>query len=228
MTADSKRLAVGAALLAGFVVVLVVMFLPIFDGQNALNHMDALFNSISKGSVDYVPELRQQTAAYEGKQVELVFQATGAEQAELAARLLRSSGADVETTGSELAVSGDLGQILAACLDDSADLFRNDATRMQTEYGRDGKQVLFAWWTTLKAVDRELMKQDRFGEAGFVTTVKKKGVECAYNYYGIEPRKISDNIGIVLFSLVFYVAYTVWYGYAIILIFEGCGLKLSH
>jgi hypothetical protein len=58
--------------------------------------------------------------------------------------------------------------------------------------------------------------------------VKKKGVECAYNYYGIEPMKVSNHLGVVIVSLVFYVLYTVWYGFAIILVFEGCGLKLSH
>ena len=29
-------------------------------------------------------------------------------------------------------------------------------------------------------------------------------------------------------TLVFYVVYTVWYGFAIIFMFEGWGLKLSH
>jgi hypothetical protein len=53
-------------------------------------------------------------------------------------------------------------------------------------------------------------------------------VECAYNYYGIEPWKVSDRIGLVLFSLIFYVVYTVWYGYAIIFLLEGWGFTLSH
>ena len=41
-----------------FAVVLVVMFMPLFGGQNALNYMDALYNSISKGSAYYVADLR--------------------------------------------------------------------------------------------------------------------------------------------------------------------------
>jgi hypothetical protein len=61
-----------------------------------------------------------------------------------------------------------------------------------------------------------------------VLEVKKKAVECAYNYYGIEPQRIADRVGIVIFSLLFYVLYTCWYGYAIIFMFEGWGLRLSH
>jgi hypothetical protein len=58
--------------------------------------------------------------------------------------------------------------------------------------------------------------------------VKEKAVECAYNYYGIEPWKVSEKLGLVVFSLVFYVVYTVWYGYAIIFLLEGWGFTLSH
>ena len=77
-------------------------------------------------------------------------------------------------------------------------------------------------------MDEDLKRQNRFAEAAFVVKVKKKAVECAYNYYGVEPTRISDRLGLVLFSLVLYVVYTVWYGYAIIFMLEGWGLNLSH
>jgi hypothetical protein len=53
-------------------------------------------------------------------------------------------------------------------------------------------------------------------------------VEPAYNYYGIEGQKISDRFGVVIFSLIFYVIYTLWYGFGIMYLFEGVGLKLEH
>jgi hypothetical protein len=77
-------------------------------------------------------------------------------------------------------------------------------------------------------MDEDLKRQNRFAEAAFVVKVKEKAVECAYNYYGIEPWKVSDKMGVILLSLVFYVFYTVWYGYAIIFTLEGWGLNLSH
>jgi hypothetical protein len=142
--------------------------------------------------------------------------------------LLEKSGATVQSTGSELSVSGDLERILAGCLDDADLLFSNDGTSIEAKYARGGREVVHGWWKALKAMDKDLKRQSRFADAAVVLTVKKKAVECAYNFHGIEPRRIADNLGIVLFSLVFYVVYTIWYGYAIILIFEGCGLKLSH
>jgi hypothetical protein len=228
MVVDRRRFYAGAGLLAAFGVVLVVMFMPIFDGHNALDYMDALYNSISKGSAYYIPDLKEETAELEGTLVEMTLVFDGPEQSELAASLLTRGGAGVEPDGTELRVNADLGRVLAGCLQDSDDLFQNDDASVEARYRRDGKDALFGWWVTLKAMDKELTRQKRFAEAAFVTTVKKKAVECAYNYRGIVPRNISDNIGIVLLSLVFYVIYTVWYGYAIMLIFEGCGLKTSH
>ena len=53
-------------------------------------------------------------------------------------------------------------------------------------------------------------------------------MESSFNYYGIEPQKITDRMIIVIISLVFYVVYTLWYGFAILFIMEGWGLKLEH
>ena len=97
-----------------------------------------------------------------------------------------------------------------------------------TKYGYDERRVLFNWWQALKAMDKELGKQKLFKEAKIITLVKKKAVETSYNYYGVEPKKITDSPGVVIFSLVFYVIYTLWYGFAIMYMFEGWGLRLSH
>ena len=73
-----------------------------------------------------------------------------------------------------------------------------------------------------------MKRQKKFEAAKLVDLTQKKAVEAAYNYYGIEAQKISDRFGVVLFSLVFYVVYTLWYGFAILYLFEGCGLRLGH
>jgi hypothetical protein len=88
--------------------------------------------------------------------------------------------------------------------------------------------ILFNWWNAFKTLDNDLKNQKRFKEAKIVSLVKKKAVETAYNYYNIEPQKISDRYGIILLSLVFYVVYTVWYGFSIMFMFEGWGMKLEH
>lgn len=228
MEAKTRSLIVGIAMLAAFVVGLVVMFMPIFGGQNALDFLDALYNSISKGSANYIPALEEEVGQYEGTSFTVTLAMKDTELALAAAALFEKADATVEAVGTDVKVSGDLARTLRSSLSDSRDMFANEDQSVAVRYGREGKEVLFAWWSALKAMDKDLTKQSRFAEAALVSKVKKKAVACAYNYYGIEPTKISDKLGIVIFSLVFYVFYTVWYGYAIILIFEGCGLWLSH
>lgn len=228
MLAKPGKFYAGAALMAGFLVVLVVMFMPIFAGQNALDYMDSLYNTISKGSAYFIPKLRTDVEALRGTSVDVVLKLAGERQATESAELLRQGGATVSLQGAELSASGDLGSILERCLGDADEMFANDGSGVRGRYGYDEKRAMFNWWSTLKALDKDLKRQGRFSEAALVTIIKKKAVECSYNYYGVEARKITEKLGIVLFSLVFYVVYTVWYGYAIIMMFEGWGLQLSH
>jgi len=228
MIANPRKFFGGVALMAAFAVVLVAMFLPIFEGRNALDYMDSLFNSVSKGSAYYVADLKAEAEDRRGSAVAVSLAVASETQVGQVAELLRAGGAAVQVAEGELRVSGDLGGILGRALQDADEMFANAGAGVRDRYGYEERRVLFNWWTALQAMEEDLKRQSRFAEAAFVAKVKEKAVECAYNYYGIEPWKVSDQIGLVLFALVFYVVYTVWYGYAIIFLLEGWGFTLSH
>ncbi|MBW2647311.1 MAG: hypothetical protein JRE23_14275, partial [Deltaproteobacteria bacterium] len=118
--------------------------------------------------------------------------------------------------------------ILTNCLADSDLMYHNDGQTLADKYGYDEQRVLYNWWKALKLVEEDLKKQSKFEEAKIVATVGTKAVETCYNYYKIDPQKIGDRFGVVIFSLVFYVGYTMWYGFAILFMFEGWGLRLEH
>jgi hypothetical protein len=107
-------------------------------------------------------------------------------------------------------------------------MYHNLGEKVSGKYGYDERQVLFNWWKACNEMDKDLKRQKKFKEAKAVGLVVKKGVESSYNYYKIEPQKIGDRLGLVIFSLLFYVAYTLWYGFAIMFMFEGWGMKLGH
>jgi hypothetical protein len=56
----------------------------------------------------------------------------------------------------------------------------------------------------------------------------EKSIEPAYNYYTIEAESPSSKALPILLSLGGYVLYTVWYGFSLLFMFEGWGLKLEH
>jgi len=86
--------------------------------------------------------------------------------------------------------------------------------------------VGYNWWQSLNSIGQDFNEHSLFLEAEVVTEVLEKAIEPAYNYYGIEPERISDHIGIVLFSLFFYLIYTILYGFGLMFMIEGWGIKI--
>ena len=228
MIEKKKEFFGGIILLIGFVVILVIIFSPVFKGQNGLEYLDDLYNSISKGSAYYIPKVKAETDTFSGRSVTATIEMKDESQTQQTAALFMKSGALVNISGTRLKIEGDLGKILANCLADADRMYMNDGQAISSKYGYNERQALLNWWQALTAMDKVLKKQKQFQEAKTVDLVIKKAVETSYNYYQIEPQKISDRAFIVFFSLVFYVIYTLWYGFAVMFLFEGWGLKLEH
>jgi hypothetical protein len=228
MIAHKKEFYGGVVALAGFIVVLILIFMPLYHGHNGLDYLDSLYNSISKGSAYYIPKIREEIQDYSGKEITVNLSLQDEQQAQQSALLFQKAGAMVNVSGSDLKVSGNLAQILGNSLDDSDAMYFNEGQKVSDKYGYDERRVLYNWWTALKEMDRDLKNQKLFKEAKAAASVQSKAVETAYNYYRIDPQRISDRWGIVIFSLVFYVVYTLWYGFAIMWMFEGWGMRLEH
>jgi hypothetical protein len=228
MAARKNEFKLGLGMMVAFTAVLVAMFFPIFKGHNGLEYLDALYNSISKGSAYYIPRVQEEVAPLEGENIEMTFTMPTADRATQVARQFNAAGALVNVDGAELKVSGDLGRIMGAILADADTMYRNEGQVLQDRYGIDGRQALYNWWQAIAGMDKALQRQKKFKEAKILDSVRSKAVETAYNYYGIEAQRISDRYGVVIFSLVFYVVYTLWYGFGIMFMFEGSGMKLEH
>jgi hypothetical protein len=229
MIANKKIFVTGGILLIGFLGVLTVLFMPVFGGgQNGLNYLDNLYNTISKGSAYYIQDLTEQSVAYKGREVAVAIKPSSIDQLENTAILFRKAGAAADVKDGEISVRGDLGLILAAGLETANLMFYNNADTVRANYGYDARQALFNWWTAFKGLEKGLTKQKQFEEAKFVASVQAKAVECAYNYFGIIPQQIGDKVLIVIFSLAFYVLYTLWFGYSIMFLFEGWGMDIGH
>ena len=228
MMENKKELFAGLGLLIAFAVILAVIFSPVYKGHNGLEYLDNLYNSISKGSAYYIPKVKKEIQKIAGTSVIATIEMADDGQAKQTAVLLMKGDALVNVSGTRLKIEGDLAKILLNCVADADSMYINDGKTVAAKYGYNERQVLYNWWLALKALNKDLTKQKQFKAASAVDMVATKAVETSYNYYRIEPQKISDRFFIVLFSLVFYVIYTLCYGFAIMFIFEGWGLKLEH
>jgi hypothetical protein len=228
MIADKIKFYTGLSMLALFSIVLIVMFSPVFDGKNGMEYMDELFNSISKGSAYYIPDVQEESDTYMGTHIAATIKMTSEEQAGQTALLYEEAGAEVLISGAEIQINGDLGKILDACLKDADAMYHNNGELLTDQYGYNEKQVVYNWWKSLGEIKKSLDDKGMFDEAEMLTRANERAVEPAYNYYSIEAEDIGNKAGIVIFSLVFYVVYTIWYGFALMYILEGLGLKIRQ
>jgi hypothetical protein len=227
MIRDTGKFIKGLVLFVLFFVILWVMFQPWFPNENALEAADRLFNSISKDSAYYIPDVIKKSEKFKGNSFTVKMKLKSEDMAKQGQKILTAAGAKADGSGAELKVEGDLGKVLGAALTDADALFHNRDAELQGKYGVPGKVAVLTWWNLLKETINDLDKQKRFADSKFVAEVMKKGVEPGYNYYGIKPQPASSRVGILTFSLVFYVIYTLWWGYSILFLFEGFGLQLK-
>jgi len=210
-----------------FAGVLTVMFVPLFGGQNAFQASDKLFNSISKGSTEYIPGLKEKVSQFNGQGLTLSADMVSKEVATNAAKLLVSICDSAAADGVKLDAKCDLGKILDASLDDAQLMFHNRGEEIKSKYGIDERYAMFSWWQTLKTAEKTLTNEERFAHAAFVKEAMARGIEVGYNFYKIEPETVSSKWGVLVFALVFYVVYTLWWGFAIFFLAEGLGLELK-
>ncbi|MBU0484493.1 MAG: hypothetical protein KKB30_08265 [Proteobacteria bacterium] len=229
MIAHKKEFTGGLLLFIAFWIVFVIGMSPIFgDGKNILNYMDNLYNTISKKSAYYIPAVKEKTVAYQGKMVSFTVKGKNPEQAASMAKLFTAGQAKVSLKDEIVKVEGDFGLILDNIINDAEVMFANDGKMIRAKYGLPEKQALYDLWNAMKSAEKDLNKQKKFKEAKIINQVQTKAVEPAYNYYGIEAEDIKSKLGIVVASLAGYVIYTLWFGFSILFMFEGWGLKLEH
>ena len=233
MAASKKgAFTIGLFMALSFVVVLFLMFSEIFPGPagkktNGLDWADGIFNKLSKGSSYFIPRLKETNQKFMGRPFTATIKIPKAEEANQINQLFTQAGARVNVQGEALSIEGDLGRTMGVILRDSDDMFNNQSQKLEARYGYDAKEVMRNWWTALSSMDKFFKKNLKLEESRLVSEVSRKGLEPAYNFYGIESQRVADRAGIMTFLLVFYVFYTLWWGYAIFYLFEGFGLTMK-
>ena len=155
-------------------------------------------------------------------------------QAQRIAELFRKAGATVSVDKTKVKVEGDLGKIMAAAVADSEIAFENQEGALRKKYGypAEDKQadqhVLYDWYMGIDNAQKDLTVQQEFDQSKTLMELNERAVEPAYNYYGIEAASPKSEWFALVLANIGYVLYTVWYGFALLFMFEGWGLKLEH
>ncbi|MCX8027476.1 MAG: hypothetical protein N3A62_06455 [Thermodesulfovibrionales bacterium] len=224
---DKKHFNLGIIMSAGFFGLFLLIMSPVFNGMNGLEYADDIFNKLSKGSAYFVPKVSQSADKFIGKAFSITINFDTSKDPDQIKRmlvLLSKNNITADIQGTKLNISGDLGQFLKVVIRDADFMYHNDGQKLKALYEYDEKKALKDWWTLLTRIDKELQLKSQFDMAKMVNEVNKKLVETSYNYYTIQPQSVMDKLFVMSGLLVFYVVYTMWWGYALYHLFEGVGL----
>jgi len=225
---NKKTFTIGLIMLLSFALCYVVMMSPNFgNGRNGLEYADDMFNSLSKGSAYFIEEAQKVADGQKGKNINLTIKAPSPEVAAKWSQLYITAGADVTVKESSVTINGDYGKILGAIVADSDSMYHNDSKSLETKYGYDGREATYHWNSSLKKIDAELKAKSQFKEEFDLVKVQQKALEPAYNYYGVEIKKVSENKFSLAFLLSFYLIYTMWYGFGLYYLFDGLGIVVA-
>ncbi len=233
---NSKTFNIGALFAITFFGILFTIFSPVFGGKNGLEFADDSFNKLAKGSSYFIPKVAKNNEAFVGKAFSVTIKTgkpddkpgDGEKRAENIAKVFTTAGARADVLGASIKIEGDLGQVLASALQDADAMFKNDGEKIKTRYGADDEKKMFRQWhNALSRINKEFDKEKKLVESKMVNEVVKKAIEPAYNFYKIDENKVSEHAGMLSGLLIFYVFYTMWWGYAIYYLFEGFGLTMK-
>jgi hypothetical protein len=219
---------IGLLLGITFFGILALIFSPVFGGgKNGLEYSDALFNKLAKGSSYFVPKLTGDLKGVEKQELAVSVKMEDADQAARAAKIFARVAPDTVSQGVQLSIKGNLSKLLGAVLEDSNAMYFNKGDEVREKYGIDEKEVMTTWWAALNRAVKELQKSRKTEQSNIILEVMKKGIEPAYNFYKIDPQSISEKAFTATGLLVFYVLYTLWWGFAIFYLFDGLGLSMK-
>ncbi len=224
---NSKPFNIGALFAVTFLGILFTIFSPVFQGKNGLEFADDSFNKLAKGSSYFIPKVYKSVEKFAGKAVTSSITFDKSEDAESSAKMFTLAGATAVQNGTSVKIEGDLGAILRNVLNDADAMYHNNGKAVSERYGMDEKKALENWWQALGKIEKNMKKEKMLVEAKIVSDVIKKGIEPGYNFYEIDANKVSEHAGMLSGLLLFYVFYTLWWGYAIFYMFEGVGLTMK-
>lgn len=217
-------------MLLSFMGIYAYMMSPSFgNGRNGLEYSDDMFNSISKGSAQEVVLGEIEKAdKWNGTTIEVDLKCKDETQAaRWADALNKVDGADVQVNQANLTLKTDFGKLLTNISEDSVAMYDNKGDVVQAKYNTDPRDAINRWYSITKAIGKALEGKEQFKESIYLSTYQKKVIEPAYNYYGVETKFVRDNKGTMTFMLLFYMVYTLWYGFAIYNLCVGLGITMN-
>ncbi len=230
LIANKKTMSLGLFLGLSFLIILALIFSPVWGkGKNGLQFSDRLFNSLAKGSAYFIPEVNAGLKEYEKQQLVVNVKMKDAGEGAAALKVISQSAPNTTLQGAVLKVDTPLAKLLEAALRDADLMYFNQGDQIGKRYGMDEKKAMESWYGVLNAASKQLQNgpHRNVAQSKIIEEVMTRAIEPAYNFYKIPAERVGKNGLLLTGLLLFYILYTLWWGFAIYFLFDGFGLSMT-
>jgi uncharacterized protein len=228
IVADRRKFALALCSLVLFFAGLALWVIPGADSRSGLDRAENHFNQLAKNSAYQIPAAVRRAMKFQGTAVDfgVSAQRPGANQG--IARIVQANGLSARVTGDgRVRIEGDLGLLGRLAAADADLLFKGREAELGRKYDLEGKEAVYLWWAAFEGLTRRYIQENRVAEADFTKYISTRVLEPSYNFSGIQPRDISSSRTSIVLLLGLYVLFTLWYGFSILYLFEGLGIKIT-
>ena len=206
-----------------FVLIFAVGMLNRVGQGTAFTYADNLFNTMAKGSTDFLAETAKKSKKVADQPIDIVLHPPAFARATVLSTQLDHIGA-VATVLSDggVHVTGRLGMLAGAALDDV-----RLANHHPEPSAYDSDVVLYNWWYLFDALSTQSLRQNNEPVSSFSKAMTMKVLEPAYNFRQVYAQSARQLLRPIALLLLGYVLYTLLYGFAIYNLFEGLGITIA-
>ncbi|MGC8493721.1 MAG: hypothetical protein ACP5SH_18515 [Syntrophobacteraceae bacterium] len=230
LIANKKTMSLGLFLGLSFLAILALIFSPVWGkGKNGLQFSDRLFNSLAKGSAYFIPEVNAGLKEYEKQQLVVNVKMKDAGEAAEALKVFSKNAPNTTLQGTVLKIDTPLTKLLEAALRDADLMYFNQGDQIGKRYGMDEKKAMESWYGVLNGASKQLQNAPHrnVAQSKIIEEVMTRAIEPAYNFYKIPTERVGKNGLLLTGLLLFYILYTLWWGFAIYFLFDGFGLSMT-
>lgn len=218
----------GAIGLATFFVAFCLWVFPLAGHRTGIQLADELFSQFSKDSAYHIPSALKMAERFKGVEIDISFNPRWPGADRSLTKIMGTLRISAYPIGDgRVRIRGDLGLLGISAATDADLFFKGDEKTLEGKYGLPGRDVIYYWWTAFDNLVRRYVQLNRASEADFAKFMTTRVLEPSYNFAGITPRKVTEETGTISFLLLIYLAYTLWYGFSILYLFEGLGISAT-
>ena len=215
-----KTLIISAILFASSLMIIGIMYLPVFHGVNGFKTMETTFNSLRKGVRPPFKKIELTNEQYLGKNFRTTLVFRDSDKARIATMMFLANKLTVTPKGSSVNIQGDLGYTLKFFMEDIYLLYENRFDILEKKYSMPFMQSMYMLDRILKKLATSMASQKMKPQEKLIQDIRSRLLVPSYNLREALPVGQTSGffylaigtLGIMLFAILWDISNYMFFG----------------